>query len=81
MVGRVDSGASGELLSIPVGYDRAQVFVVVAALRSDGVRVEMLQMDEQGLAPGIAALQQHRLLIRAEDLDLVRERLELAGLL
>lgn len=56
-----------ELTEIPVGFDRTAAFMIVARCEAEGIPIQLLTMDENGLAPGRAALVEHRVLIREAD--------------
>lgn len=61
-----------ELVEVAVGYDRLAASMVVARCEAEGIPVRLLTMDDNGLSPGIAALAEHRVLIRRTDRDRVR---------
>lgn len=60
------------MIELPVGYDRTVASMIVARCEAEEIPVKLLTMDENGLAPGIAALAEHRVLIRETD----RERVD-----
>ncbi len=70
--GRAKTNDDAELVDLPVGYDRTAAFMIVARCEAEGIPIRLLTMDENGLAPGIAALAEHRVLVREED----RERVD-----
>ena len=61
-----------ELVELTVGYDRTAAFMIVARCEAEEIPIKLLTMDDNGLAPGIVALAQHRVLVRETD----RERVE-----
>jgi hypothetical protein len=61
-----------ELVEVRVGFDRFAAGALAARLEAEGVPARLLTMDDHGLVPGRPALQQHRLLIRADDEEQVR---------
>lgn len=63
---------SPKLIELTVGYDRTAAFMIVARCEAEEIPIKLLTMDENGLAPGIAALAEHRVLIRETD----RERVD-----
>lgn len=74
---RADGGtAPPDLVEISVGFDRFAAGALVARLEAEGVPVRLLTMDDHGLVVGLAALQPHRLLIRASDEEQVRALIE-----
>lgn len=60
-----------ELVELEVGYDRFAAGAVVARLEASGIPVQLLTMDDHGLAPGAHRLHPHRILIRAADRERV----------
>ena len=69
---RADDEQGPKLIELPVGYDRTAASMIVARCEAEQIAIRLLTMDENGLAPGIAALAEHRVLIRDTD----RERVE-----
>jgi hypothetical protein len=63
---------SPKLVELTVGYDRTAASMVVARCGAEDIPIKLLTMDDNGLSPGIAALAEHRVLIREVD----RERVE-----
>lgn len=62
-----------ELVELEVGYDRIRASMVIARCEAEDIPIRLLTMDEHGLAPGIAALAEHRILIRVDDRVRVEE--------
>lgn len=62
-----------ELVELAVGFDRFGAGALVARLEAEGIPVRLLTMDDHGLVVGMVARFPHRLLIRADDEDRVRE--------
>lgn len=62
-----------DLTTVDVGFDRVEAELIAARVRAEEFRVELLLMDSAGNAPGLVALQEHRLLVARADADLVRE--------
>ena len=56
-----------ELIEIELGFDRIEAEVIAARCRTDGLRVELRLMDNGGQAPGLLALQAHRLIAHRDD--------------
>ena len=69
---RTDDPQEPELVEVPVGYDRTAAGMIVARCEAEGIPVRLLTMDDNGLSPGIAALAEHRILIRLADRDRVQ---------
>lgn len=72
--------ASVDLVAVPVGYERTAATLIAARCEATGIPVRLLTMDDNGQAPGILALTEHRILVRRGDLErvstLVREFIE-----
>lgn len=68
--------APPELVEVRVGFDRFAAGALAARLEAEGVPARLLTMDDHGLVPGRPALQQHRLLIKAEDEERVRAHID-----
>jgi hypothetical protein len=64
------------LVEVRVGFDRFAAGALAARLEAEGVPARLLTMDDHGLVPGRPALQQHRLLIRADDEERVRGHID-----
>lgn len=60
-----------DLERIPLGYDRFEAQVIAESCRAEGLKVELLLMDEGGNVSGLTALEPHVLLVRAVDVDAV----------
>ena len=60
-----------DLVAVPVGYERTAATLIVARCEEAGIPARLLTMDDNGLAPGIVALTEHRLLVRRSDLERV----------
>jgi hypothetical protein len=60
-----------DLVAVPVGYERTAATLIVARCEAAGIPARLLTMDDNGLAPGIVALTEHRLLVRRSDLERV----------
>ena len=58
---------SGKICEIEVGFDRFRALLIIEACEAAGVEARLRQMDENGLTPGLIALQQHRIMIHCED--------------
>jgi len=67
-------------VSIPVGPDRFAAQVIAEACRAEGIRVELITADAFGVDPILGRIQQHHLLVRPEDVPLVKEILARSGL-
>ncbi len=61
----------GRIVEVELGFDRFEATTIVEACRAEGLEVELLQMDRNGVAPGFVALAPHRLLAREIDLEMV----------
>lgn len=66
-----DERPAPQLVEIQVGFDRTAASMIVARCEAEGIPVRLLTMDDNGLTPGFSALVEHRLLVRAEDRELV----------
>ncbi len=66
-------------VALPVGSDRFAAQVIVEACRAEGIRVELLTADALGVDPILGRMQQHKLLVRPEDLPRVRAIVERGG--
>lgn len=60
-----------QIVHLPVGLDLFTAQVIAASVNAAGFNVELREMIPEGVA--LAQFQQHRLLVRAIDLDAVRE--------
>jgi len=65
--------AVDEICEIEVGYDRFRAHLIIEACDAAGVTVRLRQMDENGLTPGFAALQPHRILVKRMDVPIALE--------
>ena len=65
-----------DVVAIELGLDLTAALLITERVKSSGYRVEFLRMDAAGNAPGFAALQQHRLLVRRADADEVAAMIE-----
>lgn len=61
-----------ESVYVPVGPDRFEAQMIVAACRNAGIRVELLTADESGVDPVMGIVQGHRLLVSPDDVPRVR---------
>ncbi len=68
-----------EIVTLRLGFDRFNAHIVTEACRDEGLTVELLTMDDQGSLPGNLAVLRHRLLVRADELDEVRQVLARSG--
>lgn len=59
--------ADDELIEIELGFDRLEAQLIAAQCEGADIQVELRLMDNSGQAPGLSALQAHRLLLRADD--------------
>jgi hypothetical protein len=66
-------------VEIPVGPDRFAAMVLAEACRAEGIRVELLTADAFGVDPLLGRIQQHKLLVRPEDVPRVQEILGRSG--
>ena len=64
---------SADLEYVKVGADRYRAHLIADAVRAEGIRVELLTGDDSGVDPFIALIQNHRLLVRSDDVERVRE--------
>lgn len=69
---RTDDQHEPDLVELPVGYDRTAASMIVARCEAEGIPVRLLTMDDNGLSPGIAALAEHRVIVRLADRDRVQ---------
>lgn len=72
---RPDRPDPPELVEIPVGTDRFAAGALVARLEGEGIAVRLLATDDHGLFPVGARRFPHRILIRVEDEERVREHI------
>lgn len=56
-----------DLEYVPVGNDRYRAHLIAEACRAEGIRVELLLSDANGVDPALSLIQDHRLLIRSAD--------------
>ena len=61
-----------EVIEIELGFDRMEAQLIAARCEAADLTVGLRLMDNHGQAPGLAALQAHRLLVRAADQAQVR---------
>jgi hypothetical protein len=73
--GRI-AAVSDDVVVIQIGSDRFRAQVIAEACRAEGITVELLTGDDSGVDPFMAIIQQHRLLVAAEDADRVRAVVE-----
>ena len=64
------------LVELRVGFDRFAAGALVARLEAEAIPVRLLTMDDHGLVVGMVARHPHRILIRADDEDRVRQIIE-----
>lgn len=74
--GREPRPEAPELVELAVGFDRFAAGALVARLEAEGIPVRLLTMDDHGLVVGMAARHPHRILIRADDEERVRELID-----
>ncbi|MEM9566465.1 MAG: hypothetical protein AAGA93_27850 [Actinomycetota bacterium] len=58
---------SDDPVTVAVGYDRFTFDLILAKATDAGLRVWPLQNDNNGLAPGLTALAQHKILVDRRD--------------
>jgi hypothetical protein len=68
-----------DLVELDVGYDRFTAGALVARLEAEGIPVRLLTMDDNGLLSGRVALHPHRILVRADHQEHVREIVRRTG--
>jgi len=68
-----------KLRTVDLGFDRFRAQLLAAACENDGLHVELLIMDDNGVAPGYTDLTPHKLLVRADDVERVGEVLTASG--
>ena len=62
-----------DLVTIPVSDRRWLAEMIVAAVRGEGIKCELLSSDLSGWVPEVARLQPHRILVHEDDRDRVQE--------
>lgn len=64
------------LVAIPVSDRRWMADLIVAEVRAEGIRCELLASDVSGWIPEVARLQPHRILVHEDDRVRVEEIIE-----
>lgn len=69
--GHTDPADDDELMTVELGYDVFRAHVLLEACRAEGIKCELLRMDEWQNGQGISAGISPQLLIRKEDAERV----------
>ena len=56
-----------DLIDIELGFDRLEALMIAGRCEAEGLRVGLRLMDDNGQAPGLTALQPHRMTIHEHD--------------
>lgn len=72
----MDTPDTNDLVTIPVSDRRWMADLIVAEVRAEGIKCELLSSDVSGWIPEVARLQPHRILVREDDRVRVEEIIE-----